>query len=283
MNRVTCCGMQKLRCSSLLVWRSRWRKLILLHSSRWWTPSYTVTPSLSLSFFLISPLAFFFLPNFSSFLLHSILLTFFSLLLLFSPFSSLPLPYSTILPIFCHRRRLLLHSYPSLLINFLLFFLFSLSFSLPLNVFLSSFPFFPSVLQPYPFFSPMFYFCSSPMTLSLHSLSSLSLPSLPFFRPVLSSSTDVWCNWMSPRTCCDWDVRVLKMSILSPQGKFFYITPGICPSLSTMRAIVESAGGKLLSRQPSFRKIMEHKQNKVLPPFPLIPFNTVSERVLVWK
>lgn len=30
-----------------------------------------------------------------------------------------------------------------------------------------------------------------------------------------------------------------------------------------MKAIVECAGGKVLSRQPSFRKLMEHKQNKV--------------------
>lgn len=48
-----------------------------------------------------------------------------------------------------------------------------------------------------------------------------------------------------------------------PQAKYFYITPGICPSLSTMRAIVECAGGKVLPKQPSFRKLMEHKQNKV--------------------
>ncbi|XP_060729385.1 PAX-interacting protein 1 isoform X2 [Tachysurus vachellii] len=64
----------------------------------------------------------------------------------------------------------------------------------------------------------------------------------------------------------------LKKAHVAPlfKGKFFYITPGICPSLSTMRAIVESAGGKLLSRQPSFRKIMEHKQNKNLPEIILI-------------
>uniref|UniRef100_H3AA33 PAX-interacting protein 1 n=1 Tax=Latimeria chalumnae TaxID=7897 RepID=H3AA33_LATCH len=54
------------------------------------------------------------------------------------------------------------------------------------------------------------------------------------------------------------------------KGKYFYITPGICPSLSTMKAIVECAGGKVLSRQPSFRKIMEHKQNKSLPEIILI-------------
>lgn len=30
-----------------------------------------------------------------------------------------------------------------------------------------------------------------------------------------------------------------------------------------MKSIVESAGGKLLSKQPSFRTVMEHKQNKV--------------------
>lgn len=48
------------------------------------------------------------------------------------------------------------------------------------------------------------------------------------------------------------------------QGKYFYLTPGICPSLSTMKSILESAGGKLLTKQPSYRKIMEHNQNKVL-------------------
>lgn len=48
------------------------------------------------------------------------------------------------------------------------------------------------------------------------------------------------------------------------QGKYFYLTPGICPSLSTMRSIVESAGGKLLAKQPTYRKMVEHKQNKVL-------------------
>lgn len=48
------------------------------------------------------------------------------------------------------------------------------------------------------------------------------------------------------------------------QGKYFYLTPGICPSLGTMKSILESAGGKLLAKQPSYRKIMEHKQNKVL-------------------
>lgn len=31
-----------------------------------------------------------------------------------------------------------------------------------------------------------------------------------------------------------------------------------------MKSILESAGGKLLAKQPSYRKIMEHKQNKVL-------------------
>lgn len=54
------------------------------------------------------------------------------------------------------------------------------------------------------------------------------------------------------------------------KGKYFYITPGICPSLSTMKVIVESAGGKVLSKQPSYRKIMEHKQNKNLPEIILI-------------
>ncbi|MGH0154568.1 UNVERIFIED_CONTAM: hypothetical protein FKN15_030603 [Acipenser sinensis] len=57
----------------------------------------------------------------------------------------------------------------------------------------------------------------------------------------------------------------LKRAHAAPlfKGKFFYITPGICPSLTTMKAIVECAGGKMLTKQPSFRKIMEHKQNKV--------------------
>uniref|UniRef100_A0A3P8YBM1 PAX-interacting protein 1 n=1 Tax=Esox lucius TaxID=8010 RepID=A0A3P8YBM1_ESOLU len=54
------------------------------------------------------------------------------------------------------------------------------------------------------------------------------------------------------------------------KGKYFYITPGICPSLTTMKAIVESAGGKVLPKLPSFRKIMEHKQNKNLPEIVLI-------------
>ncbi|KPP73451.1 PAX-interacting protein 1-like, partial [Scleropages formosus] len=54
------------------------------------------------------------------------------------------------------------------------------------------------------------------------------------------------------------------------KGKFFYITPGVCPSLTTMKAIVECAGGKVLMKQPSFRKVMEHKQNKSLPEIILI-------------
>ncbi|XP_078088301.1 PAX-interacting protein 1 isoform X2 [Mustelus asterias] len=54
------------------------------------------------------------------------------------------------------------------------------------------------------------------------------------------------------------------------KGKYFYITPGICPSLATMKAIIDCAGGKLLSKQPSYRKIMEHKQNKSLPEIILI-------------
>lgn len=49
------------------------------------------------------------------------------------------------------------------------------------------------------------------------------------------------------------------------QGRYFYLTPGVCPSLSTMKSILESAGGKLLAKQPSYRKIIEHKQNKVKP------------------
>ncbi|KAB0375595.1 hypothetical protein FD755_012238, partial [Muntiacus reevesi] len=54
------------------------------------------------------------------------------------------------------------------------------------------------------------------------------------------------------------------------KAKYFYITPGICPSLSTMKAIVECAGGKVLPKQPSFRKLMEHKQNKSLSEIILI-------------
>ncbi|XP_072110162.1 PAX-interacting protein 1 isoform X1 [Mobula birostris] len=54
------------------------------------------------------------------------------------------------------------------------------------------------------------------------------------------------------------------------KGKYFYITPGICPSLATMKAIIECAGGKLLTKQPSYRKIMEHKQNKSLSEIILI-------------
>ncbi|EMP37523.1 PAX-interacting protein 1 [Chelonia mydas] len=64
----------------------------------------------------------------------------------------------------------------------------------------------------------------------------------------------------------------LKRAQVAPlfKGKYFYITPGICPSLSTMKAIVECAGGKVLSKQPSFRKLMEHKQNKSLSAIILI-------------
>lgn len=64
----------------------------------------------------------------------------------------------------------------------------------------------------------------------------------------------------------------LKKAHATPlfKGKYFYITPGICPSLSTMKAIVESAGGKVLSKQPPIRKLMEHKQNKSLPEIILI-------------
>uniref|UniRef100_A0A673A3K0 PAX-interacting protein 1 n=1 Tax=Sphaeramia orbicularis TaxID=375764 RepID=A0A673A3K0_9TELE len=64
----------------------------------------------------------------------------------------------------------------------------------------------------------------------------------------------------------------LKRAHNSPlfKGKYFYLTPGICPSISTMKSILESAGGKLLAKQPSYRKIMEHKQNKNLPEIILI-------------
>ncbi|XP_061694687.1 PAX-interacting protein 1 isoform X2 [Syngnathoides biaculeatus] len=64
----------------------------------------------------------------------------------------------------------------------------------------------------------------------------------------------------------------LKKAHSSPlfKGRYFYLTPGMCPSLGTMKSIVESAGGKLLAKQPSYRKIMEHKQNKNLPEIILI-------------
>lgn len=64
----------------------------------------------------------------------------------------------------------------------------------------------------------------------------------------------------------------LRRANTSPlfKGKFFYLTPGICPSLSTMKSILESAGGKLMAKQPSYRKILEHKQNKNLPEIILI-------------
>ncbi|KAF6086529.1 PAX interacting protein 1 [Phyllostomus discolor] len=64
----------------------------------------------------------------------------------------------------------------------------------------------------------------------------------------------------------------LKRAHVSPlfKAKYFYITPGICPSLSTMKAIVECAGGKVLSKPPSFRKLLEHKQNKSLSEIVLI-------------
>lgn len=64
----------------------------------------------------------------------------------------------------------------------------------------------------------------------------------------------------------------LKRAHVSPlfKTKYFYITPGICPSLATMKAIVECAGGKVLAKQPSFRKLMEHKQNKSLSEIILI-------------
>ncbi|XP_044280815.1 PAX-interacting protein 1 isoform X2 [Varanus komodoensis] len=64
----------------------------------------------------------------------------------------------------------------------------------------------------------------------------------------------------------------LKRAQVAPlfKGKYFYITPGICPSLSTMKSIVECAGGKVLSKQPSIRKLMEHKQNKSLSEIILI-------------
>ncbi|XP_043751775.1 PAX-interacting protein 1-like [Cervus elaphus] len=57
----------------------------------------------------------------------------------------------------------------------------------------------------------------------------------------------------------------LRRAHVSPlfKAKYFYITPGICPSLSTMKAIMECARGKVLSKQPSFQKFMEYKQDKV--------------------
>lgn len=64
----------------------------------------------------------------------------------------------------------------------------------------------------------------------------------------------------------------LKRAHVAPlfKTKYFYITPGICPSLATMKAIVECAGGRVLAKQPSFRKLMEHKQNKSLSEIILI-------------
>nr|XP_020728915.1 PAX-interacting protein 1-like [Odocoileus virginianus texanus] len=56
----------------------------------------------------------------------------------------------------------------------------------------------------------------------------------------------------------------LRRAHVSPlfKAKYFYITPGICPSLSAMKAIVKCAGGEVLSKEPSIRKLMEHKQDK---------------------
>ncbi|KAB0344214.1 hypothetical protein FD754_021140, partial [Muntiacus muntjak] len=64
----------------------------------------------------------------------------------------------------------------------------------------------------------------------------------------------------------------LRRAHVSPlfKAKYLYITPGICPSLSTMKAIVECAGGKVLSKKPSIRKLMEHKQDKSLSEIILI-------------
>ncbi|KAM9669230.1 LOW QUALITY PROTEIN: PAX-interacting protein 1-like [Dama dama] len=64
----------------------------------------------------------------------------------------------------------------------------------------------------------------------------------------------------------------LRRAHISPlsKAKYFYITPGICPSLSTMKAIVECAGGEVLSKKPSIRKLMEHKQDKSLSEIILI-------------
>lgn len=44
-----------------------------------------------------------------------------------------------------------------------------------------------------------------------------------------------------------------------------------------MRAIVECAGGKVLSKQPSFRKLVEHKQNKVHRSGALLGVSVVHE------
>lgn len=75
------------------------------------------------------------------------------------------------------------------------------------------------------------------------------------------------CRHRNHPHTCRWGKYTLFLyfiyRISFPQGKYFYITPGICPSLATMKAIVECAGGKVLAKQPSFRKLMEHKQNKV--------------------
>ncbi|XP_078719595.1 PAX-interacting protein 1 [Lampetra fluviatilis] len=49
------------------------------------------------------------------------------------------------------------------------------------------------------------------------------------------------------------------------QGLFFYLTPGMCPSLATMRSIIECAGGRVLTKQPGLQRLAEHRNNKNLP------------------
>ena len=73
----------------------------------------------------------------------------------------------------------------------------------------------------------------------------------------------LWWAWIGSNECVPV-LHHLSVCLMGVQGKYFYLTPGMCPSLSTMKPILESAGGKLLAKQPSYRKIMEHKQNKVL-------------------
>lgn len=80
------------------------------------------------------------------------------------------------------------------------------------------------------------------------------------------SYSDEAQRWASSVLSAAQVLVCLTRFCVASQGKLFYLTPGVCPSLGTMKAILESAGGKLLSKQPSYRKIMEHQQNKVLIP-----------------
>uniref|UniRef100_A0A8C4N5N7 PAX-interacting protein 1 n=1 Tax=Eptatretus burgeri TaxID=7764 RepID=A0A8C4N5N7_EPTBU len=54
------------------------------------------------------------------------------------------------------------------------------------------------------------------------------------------------------------------------QGLHFYITPGICPSLSTMRTIASAGDGRLLPKQPSWQQVFDHQRGKSLPEIVII-------------